>query len=314
MGDLEVDVAAVVAFGGGDCFVAEKDFGGEEAVGHRDLAARPGTEFVEGFLGLPAEVAHPDAEAAPDVGVAIERAAVLPEQVGFLSGEGELDVGREVLPSVELAAKGEFEGAIFAAVLEVEMRGVVVGHEPFRPADADLRAAESKTNGEPDGKVGIEIVTLELIQGGKGFGDQRIGGGVVFVFGDFVEERFGGEIFKVGQMEAGGAIGFQERFGEDAAGLDEDGVGGAIGGFGLLRGLFLGAMKGVGFEFADEFGVEHGGGEGADLVQLIGGEGAGVEAIGIGQEMGAEDDVAEGVDVALDGGGVGDLLNGADVF
>lgn len=84
--------------------------------------------------------------------------------------------------------------------------------------------------------------------------------------------------------------------GEEGAGLDEDGVAGAVEFLSVFGILVGGGVDDGGFKVLEEGGSQEGGGEGA-VVGFVGGVGV----VGKGDGAGGAEEVEEGVDVCFDG-------------
>lgn len=190
--------------------MAEEVAGGEEGVFLSDAAAGPGAEFVDGLLSAPAEGAHPGADSAKGVFVAVGGCAgedgAMAAGGRSVAGKGAGEVGLEPGPGVVLAADVDGGGVVFGLDGGGEggfigaPDGVIVdGAEFIGGGGGDFAFAEAEADGEPDGNEGVGIGLLEIWEGGEGAGEEGLVGGVVFGFIDFVEAFSFEEGLEVGE-------------------------------------------------------------------------------------------------------------------
>lgn len=148
---MAAQITHIKILGGGDVGVAEEFLGGADigragAIAHGDLAAGVAAEFVDGFLGGPAQAAQPMATAAEDVIKAFVVGAG--EDVGvWLEGA---DVRGEFIPRAELAAHPG-EAVVFGEFIAGDIPDAVDLDEPTGLGLADLAFAQSKSQCEPHG-------------------------------------------------------------------------------------------------------------------------------------------------------------------
>ena len=236
--EFDFHVVAVVLLRGGVAGVAHEDHGVEEAAaagGHGYLAAGPGAEFVDVVLGLPAEGAHPFADATEGVFVALGGGAGEYRGVRCVIAQDGLELG----PRAELGAD--------LGILVVLGEGVAAAihdavHlvEPVASGGGDFALAQAEPDREPNSAIHVEVLggaggggegrNAEFFKGGEGGDDDLVVGGVVFGFIDVAE--WGGApepgegvgqgdvVVQVETLEVGIA-------GEDAPGLAQAAVGSA---------------------------------------------------------------------------------------